>query len=235
MEWLKLLVLLLTLWCVVPFALVFCRVLNKDIPDEELGTIYSSLARATLHGLYKLPFSLVSPIVVPFALLFTKWEDDALPKLFRYWDNDVSLNGDLRLNGGWDLLPIPLEDSEELRKLCYWAPGEHPRSYKARCKWLLRNRCGYLGNKLGVAFVPDGLWDKWGNRQNHNDEGWTLYRYSKPDGSKDYIYNQNRYVKIGSYVVNFYTKYGFKVWDGANGRKYAPVAIVAIAAIAKKL
>jgi hypothetical protein len=85
------------------------------------------------------------------ALLFTRWEDDRLPRLFRWWDNDVTINGDRGI--GWvDGKPIvPLDDTPEARALAFYVDGKHhPRSFYARWVWLgLRNRASKLSEMLG--------------------------------------------------------------------------------------
>ena len=113
---------------------------------------------------------MLSPIVVPIALIFTKWEDDKLPWLFRWWDNDASINGDVRTNdpndgmSGWALKPVPSDDTEEARGMCYWAPGSHPRSFKARYVWLgLRNRASMLSMMLGKNPTGDVIEYQYGD------------------------------------------------------------------------
>lgn len=103
---------------------------------------------------------ILAPVVVPFALLFTSWKAETLPSIFRWWDNDASINGDIRTDdpydglGGWALWPVPLDKSnEEAIRRCYWAPGHHPRSFFARWVWLgLRNRASYLNVAFGKQF-----------------------------------------------------------------------------------
>lgn len=100
---------------------------------------------------------LLAPIVVPIALLFTKWEAESLPKFFWIWDNDVNINGDTRTDdphdglGGWGVRHVPYEaNSQEAIDMCYYAPGHHPRSFYARWVWLgLRNRASALSLRLG--------------------------------------------------------------------------------------
>lgn len=87
--------------------------------------------------------ALLAPMVVPIALLFTRWEDNKLPGLFYIWDNDVSINGDHRED--WAL---------DNYKNAYYAKAP-PRSFWARYIWLgWRNRCSKLVELLGYKYTP---------------------------------------------------------------------------------
>jgi hypothetical protein len=112
----------------------------------------------------------MSPIVVPFILIFTKWDAEKLPFLDSIWGNDSSINGDVRDDGvgdGWGLKPVSLDpNSEEAIASCYWAKGHHPRSFYARWVWLgLRNRASALSSSLGLEVVrgrgPDANLQEW--------------------------------------------------------------------------
>lgn len=140
------------------------RLAQIDVPNK--GSIAADMLRGWVRCMAALPFDLVAPIVVPVALLFTRWGDDKLPALFKPWDNDASINGDVRTDdpadglGGWALRPVPVEDTPEARAMCYWAPGHHPRSFYARWIWLgLRNRASMMSQILGVHV--DGQVESW--------------------------------------------------------------------------
>jgi hypothetical protein len=142
------------------FAAFVCLVVYAHLPFKALEILNSSEAseeikqaarkqfkRVSLKAISILPLDLVSPIVVPFILLFTKWEAEELPFLDSIWGNDVSINGDRRFHGG--LVPLD-KNSQEAIDACYWAPGHHPRSFYARWVWLgLRNRASKLSLNLG--------------------------------------------------------------------------------------
>lgn len=132
-----------------------------------------SFANAALRGLLVLPPDLLAPLVVPFALRQIGWGAESLPRWARWWDNDVSINGDHQV-------PATLADTPEARAACYYAPGHHPRSFHARWVWLgLRNRASalaaMLGRKLTPAEVQDA--DTWGDESiGKTKEGWCVRR-----------------------------------------------------------
>lgn len=137
----------------------------KTVPDRKL--LVACVIEAWFKNLLTLIPDLLAPIVVPIALLFTKTESEHLPRLFWWWDNDASINGDLRTDdindglGGWALRPISTNTSNLAEVLsCYWAPGHHPRSFYARWVWLgLRNRASALSQALGsTATGPAHFW-----------------------------------------------------------------------------
>lgn len=140
------------------------------LPVPNKGRIARCFLGAWVKSSLMIIPDLLAPVIVPIALLFTKWEAEKLPKLFVWWDNDASINGDQREVGRWDLLHIPLErDSAEAVSLCYWAPGHHPRSFYARWVWLgLRNRASRLAQLLGTDASGPAI--SWGG------DGWTVHR-----------------------------------------------------------
>ena len=85
---------------------------------------------------------ILSYIVVPIALVFTKKKDDHLPRWARWFEdaNDyydgqwAAINGD----SGW-------------REKHYPEPSN--RSYKARLHWLFRNRIGYYSSEVAGVRV----------------------------------------------------------------------------------
>ena len=184
--------------CHTPF-LPIIRLYQHGFPSKV--KIIRCFIGAWFKSLITLPFDLLAPVVVPLALIFTKWEDEKLPWLFRFWDNDAGPHGDVRTDdpndglGGWGLKPVPLEDTPEARAMCYWAPRHHPRSFYARFVWLgLRNRASYLSQLLGVKAEGD-------------------YKVWVKDKAK--LYEVNGYYKyieeitVGSFVIRLH--YGYKV------------------------
>lgn len=146
----------------------------RDVPDRKL--LAACVIEAWAKNMLTIIPDLLAPVVVPVALLFTKWEDEHLPRFFWWWDNDASINGDKRTDnpndglGGWALKPVPLErDSQEAVSMCYWAKGHHPRSFYARWVWLgLRNRASSLSQALGTdVHGPATFW---------NGPTWTVTR-----------------------------------------------------------
>lgn len=137
----------------------------REVPDRKL--LAACIVEAWAKNLLTLIPDLLAPVVVPVALLFTRWEAEHLPRLFWWWDNDASINGDKRTDdpadglGGWALRPVSLNpDSLQAIEGCYWAPGHHPRSFYARWVWLgLRNRASALSQALGsTATGPAHFW-----------------------------------------------------------------------------
>lgn len=115
-------------------------------------------------------YDLAAPIVMLFVLPFVKRDADYMPKLFRNWDNDVSMNGDglaiLRdgqwLTAGWQITweefnaavavggRVYRYSDPDYGGDCYYARGHHPRSFWARYVWLgWRNRASALALALG--------------------------------------------------------------------------------------
>lgn len=113
-------------------------------------------------------YDVTAPLVMLLVLPFVKRGADRLPRAFRRWDNNVSINGDGEavLRGGqWINLrdigwtPEPGErvytyDDPAYNGDAYYAKGHHPRSFWARYVWVgLRNRASQLSVDRGRA-VP---------------------------------------------------------------------------------
>lgn len=115
-------------------------------------------------------YDLSAPLVMLLVLPWIKRSADKLPKLFRNWDNDVSMNGD---GWGWQdsdgtwydtrIKPAPegallvSHSDPAYGGDCYYAKGHHPRSFWARYIWLgWRNRASLMSLELGepVAETP---------------------------------------------------------------------------------
>jgi len=132
---------------------------------------------------------LLAPIVVPVALLFTKREAEHLPKLFLWWDNDASINGDgwsVWRDGKWVHVfgtGLPSERAvsyadPEYTGDAYYCLGHHPRSFYARFVWLgLRNRASKLSQMLGFKHAPDAPVQEWGGKNWQITEVAGAYRY----------------------------------------------------------
>lgn len=151
------------------------RLLMLPIPDK--ADAIACMLGAWIRGTLAIPVDLLSPVVVPVALQFTDWEADKLPRLFHWWDNDVSINGDARQPGQWALEFVPIADTDAARAMCYWAPGHHPRSFWARFVWLgLRNRAIRFSQLLGTS--EDGPSDQWSGKTwvvNRVGSAWRYY------------------------------------------------------------
>ena len=142
-----------------------------DVPGHLKPAIIDCMDQAEDADKATWPYDLTAPIVMLVALAFTKRDADRLPRLFRKWDNNVSLNGDGHgwrdAEGNWHhgrdgAVPPPgtimLSYSDPAYAGdAYYAEGHHPRSYWARYIWVgLRNRASQLSVDKGrdVAARP---------------------------------------------------------------------------------
>ena len=142
-----------------------------DVPGHLKPAIIDCMDQAEDADKATWPYDLTAPLVMLVALAFTKRDADRLPRLFRKWDNNVSLNGDGHgwrdAEGNWHhgrdgAVPPPgtimLSYSDPAYAGdAYYAEGHHPRSYWARYIWVgLRNRASQLSVDKGrdVAARP---------------------------------------------------------------------------------
>lgn len=192
------------------------RLAQIDVPDKL--RIARCFLGAWIKGTLMIPVDLLSPVIVPIALLFTKWEAEKLPKLFHWWDNDASINGDTRQLHSWDLQPVPLErDSPDAVAMCYWAKGHHPRSFYARWVWLgLRNRASRLAQLLGTDVTGEAL--------TRRGETWRLDRV----GDK---WRYFELLPVGPVLIRLH--YGYKV-PRIPGWDLAPVVAIGFSLRAAK-
>ena len=173
-----------------------------------------------------LPFGMLAPIVMLFVLPFVKKEADRLPKLFWFWDNNISINGD-----GWGKNPdgtwVPY-GHESYTGDAYYAKGHHPRSFWARYVWLgWRNRASKLAEKLGIVVTPELNADrqKWGTEGVNRKagptavRGWSLFRM----GSHYQLYA----VYDLAFTLCFRVNWGFKVWGSPLSEPQAMVVNIA--------
>ena len=219
------------LWCTVPALWVLCL---PGVPAAHRRAAALSFGRASVRGLLMLPADLLAPVAVPIALLGCRWESEALPRWARWWDNDVGLNGDnfpvWVADPGNPLgrpLPVPLADTPEVRALCYWAKGHHPRSFYARWVWLgLRNRASALALRLGHPADPAQPLELWGNdATGRSVEGWVLRHHNG-------AYQLHATRRMGGLCLR--TNYGHKINFAQLHRPVMPVVCIAISAISWK-
>jgi hypothetical protein len=196
--------LIILAWNLAP--LVLLAALPLPAPHKRRAAL--SLLQAAGKGLMVLLPDLLAPVVVPIALLQTKREDEHLPRWARWWDNDVSINGD------WPQYLDPAYAGDT-----YYAPGHHPRSFWARYVWLgWRNRASWLSQRLGhrwkVAEYHDA--QSWGDPLTGGDhEGWAVHRRGR-------VYQLYAIKRLGR--LNLRINWGHKVWAGAgDGRPVANI------------
>ena len=214
---------LILVWNAVPHLFLWSL---KGVEVEHKRRASKSFLIASLKGLVVLPFGMLAPIVMLFVLPFVKKEADRLPKLFWFWDNNISINA-----GGWakqspDGTWVPY-GHESYTGDAYYAKGHHPRSFWARYVWLgWRNRASKLAEKLGIVVTPELNADrqKWGtegvNRMAGPTavRGWSLFRM----GSHYQLY------AVYDLAFTFFRfNWGFKVWGADNGEPQAMVINIA--------
>jgi len=135
-------ILVFLLWYTIPHILLYFF----PIPNGVRRNTHLCWLKVTVIEILKLPVGLLSPIVVPIALLFTKWEDNKLPAIFWWWDNDISINGDEIDSQGRNAWALDYKEN------AYYAKAP-PRSFWARYVWLgWRNRASSLGESLGYEY-----------------------------------------------------------------------------------
>ncbi|UYL85420.1 envelope protein [Acidovorax phage Alfacinha1] len=209
-------------WCLIPS---LCVLALPGVPLRHRTAAALSFLRASVRGLVMLPADLLAPIVVPFALLQTRWEAEALPRWARWWDNDVGINGDKfewiadAATGVGVPQPVPLADTIEARALCYWAPGHHPRSRWARWVWLgLRNRASAMALQLGRAADYSQPVETWGDvATGRGHAGWVLRHHAG-------AYQLYATRRLGGLCLR--TNYGHKVDVTVWKREVLPVVCI---------
>ena len=141
-----------------------------DLPLEVKRDVYACVDDAADADERTAIYDVTAPLVMLLVLPFVKRSADKLPRAFRRWDNNVSINGDgeaVLRDGQWINLrdigwtPEPGErvytyDDPAYTGNAYYA-NAHPRSFWARYVWLgWRNRASQLSVDLGrdVAARP---------------------------------------------------------------------------------
>ena len=213
---LLIILIIIFLWCLVPHLILWSLDLKASL-KRKASLVFLD---ASWRGVIDMAVGFTAPIIVPIALLFTKWEAERLPSAFRAFDNDLNLNGDPHGYDGKVLMPVTLEKegplAEEAKAGCYWSEGNHPRSFWARYVWIgWRNRASRLGMMLGKDFSNAPM-KVYGNPKTENGhEGWKLVER----GSNVRLYIIKKW---GSFAYRF--NWGFKVEQNRGG-KIMPVNI----------
>lgn len=226
------------LWCLLPSLWVLVL---PGVPAVHRRAAALSFLHASVRGLAMLPADVLAPVVVPFALLGTKREAKGLPRWARWWDNDVSINGDgwavqrggawVRINSERDLQPgdgrVYSYDDADYPGDAYYAPGHHPTSFYARWVWLgLRNRASALAIRLGHPADNGKPVDVWGDHATgRGHAGWVLRHHNG-------AYQLHATRQAGPLCLR--TNYGHKVDFTHWGRPVMPVVCIAISALSWK-
>lgn len=208
MIWWHYILCVVLLWNTIPIILAWCL----PVPLKHKLGATRCFIEAAIKGVVDFIPNITAPLVVPVALIFCKWESENLPKLFWWWDNNVSMNGD---NADWKVgedgisrpAPYPLEDTPEVRAKNYWLKGYHPRSFLSRYVWLgLRNRGSKFSEALGVSLAPrDHDREMWGaDPLGQGKQGWALYRAGD-------AYQLHWIKKLGPLELRAST--GYKIWS----------------------
>ncbi|MEJ5128928.1 hypothetical protein WH367_23015 [Comamonas sp. MYb21] len=147
---------------------------EAGVPAELHAQALASLQSARKPALIRFWLGLTAPIVWLFIAALLPRKAEQLPRWLRWYDNNISLNGDRTdwalIDGRHVRMPAPDEDivREDGTHLSYWPPHS-PRSFLPRWSFNgIRNRCAWLAKKWGrplesIAYsdglpVLDGEW-----------------------------------------------------------------------------
>lgn len=182
-------------WNLAPHPVIWTR---PGVPAQAKMRASLDMLVAWVRGMLVLIPDLLAPLVMLLVLPFVAREANHLPRLFTWWDNDVSINGDQA-------------EGEET----YYARGHDRRSFWARYVWLgWRNRASRMSQMLGHRwqFAEYSDWQSWGDPDTgRNHEGWSLNRR----GPRWQIYLIRRL----PFGLCFRMNYGFKVWAGEGDKR----------------
>lgn len=172
--------------------------------------------RILRNFLIELPIDLLAFIIVPIALLWCKKDDERLPKIFRWWDEErYGINGEILQNGK------VIHSDEGHCGINGRFPRPKNRTYYARLGWLLRNRIGIFTTEImGFRFLeinPTTI-QVWGDRNTPSYSGskgssWGLVRAKTFDGKPVFSYFANIVWCKWFYVRVFV---GHKIFDIAD-------------------
>lgn len=198
-------------------------------------------------------YDVTAPYVMLFVLPFVSRDANALPKLFRMWDNERSLNGDgwgKLVDGVWktfrttnepNCIPYTHPDFQGVAYYVEFLAGLFPaswltpRSFIARYVWLgLRNRASNASFLNGIVITEALRQDveSWGdvntgkkNADSSVVQGTVLYRA----GPYYEIYSVE---KRGSWLER--TRFGYKLTNALDPRMDMPRAMVTAMGISYK-
>lgn len=201
---------------------------NRNLPWDLLDTVPGlseedkqkakvSFNNAKQRNKGVLLYDLSAPLVMLFVLPFVSSSAQHLPKLFRKYDNEVSINGDgwgVLRDGKWVTLagdglpgevPVPYY-SPEYKGDAYYDKGHKPNSFWARYIWLgLRNRASKASEDTGITLTASDREDSrtWGDlATSKKHEGTMLWKAGEH-------YQIMSTKKIGKFCRR--TNFGFKL------------------------
>lgn len=209
--------LLLVCYAHLPFGAI--RALYKtNVPYHIKQEGKKQFYRSAIKQYMILPFDLLSPIVVPFLLLFTSTSANRLKFFDNIWGNDVSINGDLR-NPETGVLYVIQNDTSNQQEidLCYWAKGHHPRSFYARWIWLgLRNRASMMNVMFGKEVITGAgansgfeFWSSNGSQWITASDRWEWLVRKVNDANGNPVISIMSLEPVGNFYVRRY--YGHKI------------------------
>lgn len=208
------------------------KLLDKvDMPAEHKEAARASFARAKELDKQIRLFKLRAPFVMLRVLRSLPWDAEKLPDEFWQYDNEVSINGDRSpwqygADGVSRPAPCPLDDTQDARALCYYAPGHHPRSPEARYVWLgSRNRASLLAFNLGPEASADT--EAWGDTSASKSRSGIMVRRMGAE------YELFAYKVLGPICIR--TRYGFKIGNVITyGAARAMVVTIPFSLLASK-
>lgn len=207
---------------------------SSDMSDEDKIKAKESMDAARKLCFKGLIYDVTAPYVMLFVLPFVRWDAEKLPELFSAWDNEVSMNGDRNYWAhspeGIIRLPVPLEDTPEVRATCYYAKGHHPRSFWARYVWLgWRNRASKQAYDSGIEITDElrAKYRQWGNLHTGEIVNGKLSTGHLIRNCGDYYEVFSNETK-GKFLKRI--RYGYKIGNAIKGdvvyfRKAMPVGI----------
>lgn len=184
-------------------SLPFDLLQQVDMPEEHRQKARQCFKDVRKKSINDILYDCTAPYVMLLILPFVRWDAENLPTAFSAWDNEVSMNGDR-------VVPCPVEDTPEVRALCYYAKGKHPRSFWARYVWLgWRNRASKKAFDNGIEVTRELIHDTelWGNASLTPENPGTLVRRMG-----DY-YEIFSYKNIGKSFTRR-VRYGYKIGNG---------------------
>lgn len=143
---------------------------DAELSNDDISACQASFKLARQAELKTVIYSCTAPLVMLVVLPFVPRAANKLPRLFRKWDNNISINGDSggvqMPDGSWvdfydvkdweavkDYLQVKYDDPRYGGD-AYYAKGHSPRSFWARYVWLgWRNRASQASFDVGVDVI----------------------------------------------------------------------------------